>query len=141
MADYLALNWDKLELTGIEAQVTGASVLVKRSFQIVWPDEVSPAQDPITAGSWLKQEFTRLNLSAKNVLISFPRHESTLRLLEIPDVPLDEVPEIVYFQTATKSSVPLGQLLLDHLLLPTQAKKKHGMYWLPALEKCNTIRQ
>lgn len=124
MADYLALNWDKLELTGIEAQVTGASVLVKRSFQIVWPDEVSPAQDPITAGSWLKQEFTRLNLSAKNVLISFPRHESTLRLLEIPDVPLDEVPEIVYFQTATKSSVPLGQLLLDHLLLPTQAEKE-----------------
>lgn len=124
MADYLALNWDKSELTGMEAQQSGSSISIKRSFHIVWPDEVNPTLDPISAGSWLKQEFARLKLTAKNVLISFPRHESTVRLLEIPNVPIEEIPEIVRFQAATKSSLPLGQLLMDHLLLPSQDGKE-----------------
>ena len=121
MADYLAINWEKTRLCGVEAHVSASSVSVKRSFQIEWPEQLNPAQDPISAGSWLKNEFVRLNVSAKNVLISFPRHDTTIRLLEIPDVPLNEIPEIVRFQAATKSSVPLNQLLLDFLLLPTKA--------------------
>ncbi|QDT95460.1 type IV pilus biogenesis protein PilM [Gimesia aquarii] len=124
MADYLALNWEKSELTGIEATVSGSAVSIKQSFHIVWPDELNPTQDPISAGSWLKNEFSRLNISVKNVLISFPRHDTTIRVLEIPDVPIEEVPEIVRFQAATKSSVPLGQLLLDHLLLPVREGKE-----------------
>ncbi|MCA9014374.1 MAG: hypothetical protein KDA77_03490, partial [Planctomycetaceae bacterium] len=123
MADYLAINWDKTGLSGVEAHVTGTAVSVKRAFYLAWPEQLHPAQDPISAGSWLKNEFARLKLATKNVLIAFPRHDTTLRLIEIPDVPLEEVPEIVRFQTATKSSVPLGQLLLDYLLLPAQEGK------------------
>ncbi|MFH1304251.1 MAG: hypothetical protein ABIK07_24625 [Planctomycetota bacterium] len=123
MADYLAINWEKTGLSGVEAHVSGTAVSVKRSFHIDWPEQLSPAKDPVSAGSWLKNEFARLKISSKNVLISFSRHESTIRLLEIPDVPLEEVPEIVYFQAATKSSIPLGQLLLDFLLLPVREGK------------------
>ncbi|MFK7777322.1 MAG: hypothetical protein QM501_04285, partial [Gimesia sp.] len=123
MADYLAINWEKTGLFGVEAHVSGASVSVKHSFHIEWPEQLTPDQDPISAGSWLKNEFARLNISAKKILISFPRHDSTIRLLEIPDVPLEEVPEIVRFQAATKSSVPLDQLLLDFLLLPKGPEK------------------
>ncbi|WP_339731135.1 hypothetical protein [uncultured Gimesia sp.] len=123
MADYLAINWEKTGLSGVEAHVSGSAISVKRAFHIAWPDELHPTQDPISAGSWLKNEFARLKLASKQVLISFPRHDSTIRLIEIPNVPLDEVPEIVRFQTATKSSVPLGQLFLDYLLLPLQEEK------------------
>ena len=123
MADYLAINWDKSKLTGIEAHVGVASVSIKRTFEITWPEQHRPAQDPVSAGSWLKNELHHLGVSAKQVLISFPRHDSTVRLIEIPDVPLDEIPEIVRFQTATKSSVPLGQLMLDYLLMPVQEGK------------------
>lgn len=121
MADYLAINWEKAGLFGVEAHVSGSSVSVKQAFHIEWPEQLNPVQDPISAGSWLKNEFVRLNITGKNVLISFPRHDSTIRLLEIPDVPVDEVPEIVRFQAATKSSVPLNQLLLDFLLLPIRS--------------------
>ncbi len=123
MADYLAINWEKTGISGVEAHVSGSVVSVKHSFHIDWPEQLNPAKDPISAGSWLKNELGRLRIASKSVLISFPRHESTIRLLEIPDVPLEEVPEIVRFQAATKSSVPLGQLLLDFLLLPAQAGK------------------
>ncbi len=123
MADYLAINWGKTGLFGVEAHVSSTAVSVKRSFHIEWPEQLNPVQDPISSGSWLKNEFAKLSLSSKNVLISFPRHESTIRLLEIPDVPLDEVPEIAQFQAATKSSVPLNQLLLDFLLLPAGVNK------------------
>lgn len=123
MADYLAINWEKTKLTGVEAHVGVASVSIKRTFEIAWPEQHHPAQDPVSAGSWLKNELHRRGLSAKQVLISFPRHDSTVRLIEIPDVPLEEIPEIVRFQTATKSSVPLGQLMLDYLLMPVQEGK------------------
>lgn len=123
MADYLALQWEKAGIAGVEAHVSGSQVSVKRAFHIAWPDELHPAQDPISAGSWLKNELSRLKINSKQALISFPRHDSTIRLIEIPDVPLEEVPEIVRFQTATKSSVPLGQLMLDYLLLPVTEGK------------------
>ncbi|QDV53136.1 type IV pilus biogenesis protein PilM [Gimesia fumaroli] len=123
MADYLAINWEKTGLSGVEAHTSGSAVSVKRAFHIAWPDELHPARDPISAGSWLKNEFSRLKIASKQILISFPRHDATIRLIEIPDVPLEEVPEIVRFQTATKSSVPLGQLMLDYLLLPAQEGK------------------
>ena len=123
MADYLAINWEKTKLTGVEAHVGVTSVSCKRTFEIVWPEQHHPAQDPVSAGSWLKNEFHKRGLSAKQILISFPRHDTTVRLLEIPDVPLEEIPEIVRFQTATKSSVPLTQLLLDFLLMPVREGK------------------
>ena len=123
MADYLAINWEKTGLSGVAAHVSSTAVSVKCSFHINWPEQLNPAKDPVSAGSWLKNEFVRLNISSKNVLISFPRHESTIRLLDIPDVPLEEIPEIVRFQAATKSSVPLAQLLLDFLLLPAREGK------------------
>lgn len=123
MADYLAINWEKTKLTGVEAHVGVASVSIRRTFEITWPEQHQPSLDPVSAGSWLKNELHHQGLSAKQVLISFPRHDSTVRLLEIPDVPLEEIPEIVRFQTATKSSVSLGQLLLDYLLMPAQEGK------------------
>ncbi len=124
MADYLAINWEKTGLTGVEGHIGVSGVSVKRAFQITWPEQLHPETDPVSAGSWLKNEFRRLKLSAKQILISFPRHDTTIRLLEIPEVPLEEVPEIVHLQTATRSSVPLNQLLLDYLLLPPREGKK-----------------
>lgn len=135
MADFLAITWEKTGLFGVEAQVGGSSVTVNRSFHVEWPEQFNPVQDPISAGSWLKNEFTRLSISGKNVLISFPRHESTIRLLEIPDVPLDEVPEIVQFQAATKSSVPLNQLMLDFLLLPARVDKTNREVLVASISK------
>lgn len=123
MADYLAINWEKTKLTGVEAHVGVASISIKRAFEIAWPEQHHPAQDPVSAGSWLKNELHRQGLSAKQILLSFPRHDSTVRLIEIPDVPLEEIPEIIRFQTATKSSVPLGQLMLDYLLMPVPEGK------------------
>ncbi|QDT93522.1 Competence protein A [Gimesia algae] len=123
MADYLAINWEKTKLTGLEGHIGVGGVSVKRVFQITWPEHLHPEKDPVSAGSWLKNEFSRLKLSTKQILISFPRHETTVRLLEIPEVPLEEVPEIVHLQTATRSSVPLNQLMLDYLLLPARGGK------------------
>ncbi|MAX39362.1 hypothetical protein [Gimesia sp.] len=123
MADYLAINWEKTGLTGVEGHIGVSGVSVKRIFQIPWPEQLHPEKDPVSAGSWLKNEFSRLKLTAKQILISFPRHDTTIRLLEIPEVPLEEVPEIVHLQTATRSSVPLNQLMLDYLLLPAREGK------------------
>ncbi|MEO1997065.1 MAG: hypothetical protein ABGZ17_17490, partial [Planctomycetaceae bacterium] len=41
--------------------------------------------------------------------------------LELPEAPANEVPDMVRLQAATKSTVPLDQLLLDYLPLPSDA--------------------
>ena len=41
-----------------------------------------------------------------------------LRHLHLPDLPDDELPEIVKLQAATKSAVPADQILIDFLPLP-----------------------
>ncbi|WP_298864324.1 hypothetical protein, partial [uncultured Gimesia sp.] len=61
MADYLAINWGKTGLFGVEAHVSSTSVSLKQSFHIEWPKQLNPVQDPISAGSWLKNEFARLS--------------------------------------------------------------------------------
>ena len=55
------------------------------------------------------------------VLVSLPREEAVVRLLELPECSDDELPELVRLQAATRSAVPFDRLLLDFLPLPRVA--------------------
>jgi hypothetical protein len=57
-------------------------------------------------------------VKADEVLVVLPREDSVVRNLELPMAPSEEVPTLVRFQAAAKSSISLDQLLLDYLPLP-----------------------
>jgi len=117
MSDFLAIDLETHRICGIEASVERGSVKIRRSFSIEVPESIS-ADDPHGLGEWLKGELRRERASASQVCISLPREDVIVRHLETPDVPDDELPDLVRYQSAAKSSIPLDQLTLDFLPLP-----------------------
>lgn len=120
MSDFLALDWERHQLSCVAAQASKGRVRVEQCFQLTWPEGVDPEAAPERAGAWLKDELRRRGVSAAEVLVSLPREEAVVRRLELPNAPDDELPDLVRMQAATKSSSSLDQLLLDFLPLPRE---------------------
>lgn len=116
MSDYLALDWERHRICGVVADVSGSSVRIRNSFSADIPEDANV--EPERFGNWLRDELKKQNISVKDVVISLPREEVVVRHLELPQVSDAELPDLVRFQAAAKSSVPVDQLSLDFLPLP-----------------------
>ena len=117
MADVLAIDWEATRVCGVQADVVPGSLKIQNSFSFAVPEGMS---DPGELGPWLQKELKSARISAKSVLLSVPREEVVIRHLELPPVSEDELPELVRFQAASKSTIPLDQLALDFLPLQTR---------------------
>ena len=118
MADFLALDWEQHQVCGLEAHVEKDHVRVRSCFVLRWPDGTSPAKNPDQAGKWLREQLQQHGVSSKQTLISLPRDETVVRPLDLPEAPANELPDLVRLQAATKSVLPLDELLLDYVPLP-----------------------
>ena len=118
MPDILALNWEHTHVCGLDAEVSKSGVRVRKAFTLKWPEGKSPDADAPAAGGWLNEQFVELGITAKSVIVTIPREAAVVRVLEVPDVPDGELPNVVRFQAAAKSTRPLETQLLDFLPLP-----------------------
>ncbi len=118
MADLLAIDWGHEQLCGVDAGAGKGNARAEKCFVLTWPDEMNPVEQPDEAGAWLKAQLEEQGISTKQVVVTLPRESTIVRHLELPEVPDDELPDLVRFQATTKSSLPLDQLLLDYLPLP-----------------------
>jgi Tfp pilus assembly PilM family ATPase len=107
-------------LCGIVAQAEGASVQINRGFTHAWPDDFDPLQSPGQAAMQLRNRLANLTSSPPKVIVSLSREDVILRHLDVPDVADEELPNLVRYQAAARSTTPLDQLLLDFLPLPKQ---------------------
>jgi Tfp pilus assembly PilM family ATPase len=121
MSEYLALDWDDQQLLGLDAQVASESLHVRKCVRFDWKADARPSEHTEAAGKQLRAELDRAGIGATHVLVSLPREEAIVRLLELPECTDDELPELVRLQAATRSAVPLDRLLLDFLPLPRMA--------------------
>ncbi|MEX1095298.1 MAG: pilus assembly protein PilM [Planctomycetales bacterium] len=120
MSDFIALDWERQHLIGLDAHSAKGRVHIRQCFRLAWPEEC--AADAARAGKWLKQELHQLGVKARQVLVSLPREEAVVRQLDVPDVPDHELPELVRLQAETKSASSLDRLVLDFLPLPRSAE-------------------
>ena len=118
MSDYLALDWENHQVSGLEAAVTRQGTVVRKAFVLTWPEEINPERDTEQAAQWLKKQLGQAGIATRSVLVSLPRESVVVRRLTVPNAPDDELPALVQMQAATKSSTPLDQLELDFLPLP-----------------------
>ncbi len=112
MPDILAIHWDKRRLRVVEASI-GSSVRVNQSFTLDIPETLKT--------TWLRDALRQKGTTARQAIVCLAREEAILRQLELPDVPDDELPSMVYFQASTRSTTPLDQLVVDYLPLPRRA--------------------
>lgn len=121
MSDYLAIDLELHRICGVEASVDRGAVKLRKSFSLSVPESIS-VDDPHGLGEWLKGELRQQRTSAGQVCISLPREDVIVRHLEVPDVSDDELPDLVRYQSAAKSTIPLDQLTLDFLPLPRRSE-------------------
>lgn len=116
MTDMLVVAWDRRRIAAIQTTGQGPSS-VTASWSGDWPESAQPTNHPAAAGAWLKEQWTAAGLTAKAVWVVLPREEVILRHLELPEAPDDDLPDMVRFQAASRSSVPLDQTALDFIPL------------------------
>jgi Tfp pilus assembly PilM family ATPase len=118
MSELLALDWDDQQLLGLDGQAGSHEVHLRKWLRFDWSADSRPSEHPEAAGKQLRAELDRAGIAATQTLVSLPREEAVVRLLELPECTDDELPELVRLQAATRSAVPLDRLLLDFLPLP-----------------------
>jgi hypothetical protein len=114
----IAFDWEDEYLAGVEADVSGAMVHARRCFRYAWPEENDPPRDAASLGRWLAESLKQDGISPGEARVVLPREAVVVRKLDLPRVPESELPDLVRFQAATKSSTPLDRLALDYLPLP-----------------------
>ncbi len=107
MAELLALEWlpDRISVLSADG----------RSAQLETVDHVDPLISAVQIGetvrSWLRQQ----NVNADKVSVVLPRESVVVRRLHLPSCPENELPDLVRFQAATRTSAPIDKLALDYL--------------------------
>jgi Tfp pilus assembly PilM family ATPase len=119
MANRLAIDWEPHRLCGIQADVSSGGIRIQKAFSIEASEAV--INDPSTLGHWLADELKSNRIDAKQLSVSLPRENVVVRHLELPYVSDAELPDLVNYQAAAKSTIPMGQLLLDYVPLPEKS--------------------
>jgi hypothetical protein len=118
MLDVLIVTWDRRQVSAVQAAGFGESARLSGCWSAEWPEAVpTPLQNPQAAGLWLAEQWRSAGLTAKPVWLVVPREDVILRHLELPQVTDAELPDLVRFQAAARSAVPIEQLVLDFLPL------------------------
>lgn len=114
MPDYLVIEWDPLCLRGLDVQASGGTIHVRHAFEM--PQPSGHAQPALK--EWFAHYLAEKHITTKQVIVTLPRESVVVRRLELPDAPDDELPQMVRFQAAAKSSLSLDELALDFIPLP-----------------------
>ena len=120
MPHIFAFDWEADSLAGIDASLSGGTVRVQKCFRLDWPEDGDVRAQPEALGKWLADSLQAESVTAEQAHVVLPREAIVVRKLELPNAPDEELPDLVRFQAATKSSTPLDKLALDYLPLPVQ---------------------
>lgn len=118
MHSLLAFDWNQDTFGCLAADVSEGRVRVERAVRLEWPQAIDRDGDAPTLGDWLRRELAKAGIAGTQAVIVLPREDVVTRRLELPNAPDEELPEIVRFQAASKSTTPMDQLALDFVPLP-----------------------
>lgn len=111
MADQISFHWGTNDIT-VAAPAKGSV----KAVTLHRPESL--ATDPASLGRWLRTELGKHRISGKRAAVVLPRSAAVFRKISLPNVPDDELPDLVRMQAATKSATPLDRLKLDFVPLP-----------------------
>jgi Tfp pilus assembly PilM family ATPase len=118
MPELLAIDREKHRICGVLADVGSDSVRIRNTFSFDLPENLQDS--PSELGAWLREELRKAGISARQAIVSLPREDVVVRYLDLPPATDDELPTLVRFQAAAKSTVSLDQLALDYVPLPAR---------------------
>lgn len=139
MPNYLVLEWGRIGIRGLAAEVTSDRVQVRASFAHAWPAELDAMNDSAALGTWLKSQLHELDVHDHQLIVLVSREDVATRLLALPDAGDESLPDLVTHQLAARSSVSLDQLAFD--FVPLNATPFQGGRWVQTATVPQTLLQ
>jgi hypothetical protein len=121
MTDCLAILWEPDQLTAVDARVGKDGVQLVKSVVVDRPVTVDSPTAAMEWGEKLRERLQAAGMTTRRTLVLAPRALAVTRLLDVPDVPAWELPDIVRLQAATKAGLPGDAITLDYLPVPEDA--------------------
>lgn len=117
---WISLEWQHDRVAGVAATVgRGGEINITAAFDWPCPDGVR-LSSPNAAGAWLKEQLASQKLRGERLLVSLPREDVVAKRLELPNAPDAELPDLVRFQSALKSSFSPEQIVVDFIPWPVR---------------------
>ena len=121
--DYVALDWGNESVRCIAARIDDGRLTVLNVEEAEWPVELAEVHDVQATAEHLRRFVQTTSLKSPKALIVVPRDAVVIRRLDLPDVPDNELPDLVRLQAATKLATPVDKLALDYI--PLSARGEH----------------
>lgn len=131
----LGIDWGEKSLTGVWAIREGGTLRMRRAFQWTFPESNEGESSPAELGSWLKGQCSSFGSDAGPVHVVLPRQSIATRRLDLPLAPDEELPEMVRFQAATKSSRQLSDMAIDFVPFPAGAQATSRSVLLATIDR------
>lgn len=113
-SETLFVEWDQTRLLVVQ----GTSKNGITNLDAVFDVERDPNLRPAEVGELLKTEFASRGVSAAGAVLVFPRELVTFSRVTVPNMAIEELPDLVRMQAATKLTVPVESVCLDFTPLP-----------------------
>jgi outer membrane murein-binding lipoprotein Lpp len=134
-ADYVALDWESGVLRAAAARVAGGHVTLQGTTSIEWSPETADVQDVAATAEVIRKALRGVAQKSSRAIIVLPREAVLVRKLDLPNVPDNELPDLVRLQAATKLATPVDRLALDYLPLTFQEDKTGRSVLLLSMEQ------
>ena len=114
MPRYVALDWDDQQIRAVFATLQGESITIEDALTLAIDTDKGP--DNLAAlAETIRQSVADHRYRAAEALITIRRADVELRLLSLPTVPEEELPEIVRFQALQDFSEISEDWPIDYL--------------------------
>lgn len=116
------IEWDRERLILADGSIDGNRVAF-RTVQVV----ERSAEHAVTNELLTSIRTALPSVSGKQrrkVVLVFPRQSFTIYWIELPKVPVDELPEMVKLQASMRLTAPIEQVCLDFVPLPLQSDRE-----------------
>lgn len=119
LRQFWGIEWSTEGLVGAAIRLEGGKVTLSQTFSIPFTEDRTPERAGVDIASELAEKTTALGANAACVVV-VPRETVVIRQLQLPHVPADELPALVSFQSAAKSSTPTAAIAVDYVPLGGQ---------------------
>ena len=109
-SNMLAIDWKDESVAVLELDLRSDKVEVVRRFHEPWPENCRA--DSAAAGAWLSSRLQAMGMETKDAIVSAPRQDIVVRLLDVPKS-VDDIIALAHAQAEIRSGQPLENLSVD----------------------------
>jgi hypothetical protein len=133
-ADFVALDGGNGLLRCVAARIAGGRLTVLKVAETEWPADLVETGDVQAMAERVRRLIRDASLKSPRALIVVPRDAVVVRKLDLPEIPDNELPDLVRLQAATKLATPVDKLALDYVPLTTHAHEAGRSVLLMSLD-------